>query len=159
MTKKTKIITPESGLDLDALDIRPGEYLGFYNTQEGAHHPFLIAFVGKGGLNKHVEEHKGSNYPELLLYHNLKDKLRKMYTLDTPQGVLQLFRPLKYGSIRIPDAQIITSGVSLSVPYFVEYAYAGIEEITKALKENVNLGFDAYANWLESEFGRIRTGR
>jgi len=159
MTEKVKIITPESGLSLDALDVKPGELAGFYNTNQEMPQPFMIAFVGERGLSRRVGDEPSNNgHSELLLDHNLKnDGPGSVYSLDSPQGFLQIFDTFLYGGLRFFGFGI--RGSTLRIPYLVEYAYAGGDEIVKALKKSGESGFDFYANWLEFELGRTRDRR
>jgi hypothetical protein len=145
--EKVKVITPESGLSLDSLDVQPGKLVGFDDSQDVEFKRFLIARVGRNGLKK-LRGHAQSRPGNLIVY----QRNRGSYELDISQFPLILRVPDRArgmdGLVRIPEINFLDSLES----YRCDSAYAGNDAVIQTLRERESLGFDLYANWLESEW-------
>jgi hypothetical protein len=157
MTEKVKVITPESGLPLSALDVRSGDLVGLDDGYIAT--PPFVLIRAESGVQRLPDSQKSRKIKakvsgNLILesYTNplTNPELEGRYVIPSKIHPLGLHSPTTNDlGLRQPNTREYSYGLS----YTVISAFVGEEEIIRALREKGD-GLDFYANWLEGELAR-----
>jgi len=154
------------GRSLKDLDVKPRDFVGFDLLEDirlpEFQKPFILVEAERSGLKRsqslipsnerEVNEVRFIHYPEGKMTENWWDS--ETWGI-IGRRVIKLEILYKHEGLRIP--KVVEEQFSRTLTYVVKSAYVGEQEIINCLREKP--GFDLYANWLESEFDRLKTGR